>query len=153
VAFEIERKFLVRGWEWKPAVPGKTIRQGYLCLDPDRSVRIRLVEERAFLTIKGASKGATRLEFEYPVPTDDARQLLSMCQLGLIEKTRYKIEDAGRTWDVDEFHGLNDGLILAEVELESEQCSVEIPPWVGKEVTDDPRYFNLQLVLNPYSLW
>ena len=153
MGLEIERKFLVRGKEWRSAKPGKSIRQGYLCLDPERSVRIRLVEDQAFLTIKGASKGASRLEFEYPVPGDDARQLLSMCQLGLIEKTRYKIEYAGRTWDVDEFHGLNQGLILAEVELESEQCSVELPPWVGEEVTDDPRYFNLQLVQNPFSQW
>ncbi len=150
---EIERKFLVKGREWRPSAPGKSIQQGYLCLDPERSVRIRLLQDRAFLTIKGASEGARRFEFEYPVPCEDARQLLAMCQAGLIEKTRYKIEFAGRIWDVDEFHGLNQGLILAEIELESETCEVTLPPWAGEEVTDDPRYFNLYLARQPYSLW
>ena len=153
MAMEIERKFIVRDLDWHPSPPGTHIRQGYLCLDPGRSVRVRLSGEAAFLTIKGASQGAGRLEFEYPIPPDDARQLLALCGAGLIEKTRYKITYAGCIWDVDEFHGLNQGLVLAEVELESEEAVVELPPWVGKEVTGDKRYFNLYLAQHPFSRW
>ena len=153
MALEIERKFLVKGSEWRASRQGNFIRQGYLCMVPERSVRVRLSHNQAFLTIKGASEGAQRLEFEYPIPCEDARQLLALCEAGVIEKTRYKIDFAGQTWDVDEFHGLNNGLVLAEIELESEKVTVELPSWVGEEVTGDCRYFNLYLARNPFSRW
>lgn len=150
MAVEIERKFIVTGQEWRPGRPGMPIRQGYLCLDPQRSVRVRVSGEKACLTIKGASEGARRLEFEYSIPVDEARQLLALCAARIIEKTRYKVAFAGHIWDIDEFHGLNRGLVLAEVELESEATCVELPPWVGEEVTGDMRYFNLYLAQHPF---
>lgn len=153
MAVEIERKFLVIGSEWRPSSPGVAIRQGYLCFDPERSVRVRLAQDQAFLTVKGASEGARRLEFEYPIPCDDACRLLAMCRTGLIEKTRYKIDYSGRIWDVDEFYGPNQGLVMAEIELESETSEVDLPPWAGQEVTGDPRYFNLYLIRHPYTTW
>ena len=153
MAVEIERKFLVIGEQWRSSEPGNSLFQGYLCIDPGCSVRIRLSGDRAFLTVKGNTRGISRLEFEYPVPPDDARQLLKLCKAAVIEKTRYKVEFRGHAWDIDEFHGLNKGLILAEVELESEDAVVDLPPWVGKEVTGDKRYFNLYLAQHPYSCW
>ena len=153
MAVEIERKFLVKESEWRPPQSGKSIRQGYLCQDPERSVRVRLSDDQAFLTVKGKSEGARRLEFEYPIPCEDAGQMLALCACCVIEKTRYKVEFAGYTWDVDEFHGLNKGLVLAEIELEFEEDSVELPPWVGEEVTGDCRYFNLYLARHPFSRW
>jgi len=153
MAVEIERKFLVRGDAWRPSQTGKAIRQGYLCLDPGRCVRVRVSADQAFLTVKGACEGMRRLEFEYPIPGEDARQLLALCEGGVIEKTRYKIDYGGRIWDVDEFHGLNSGLVLAEIELESEDAAVKLPPWVGEEVTGDRHYFNLYLARHPFSRW
>jgi CYTH domain-containing protein len=153
MAVEIERKFIVTGENWRPSRPGGRIRQGYLCTNSARSVRVRLCGKDAFLTVKGPSRGAGRLEFEYPIPAEDARDMLPLCAGGIIEKTRYKISHAGRVWDVDEFHGLNQGLILAEVELESEDAAVELPPWAGEEVTGDKRYYNLYLARHPFSRW
>ncbi len=154
MGIEIERKFLPASDGWKRLASGAAYRQGYLCADRERSVRIRTIGERGFLTVKGTSIGASRLEYEYEIPVDDANTLLnSLCQKPLIEKIRYKIEHAGFTWEVDEFLGENEGLIVAEIELESEDQRFERPDWIGKEVTGDPRYFNANLIKHPYSSW
>lgn len=150
---EIERKFLVQNDQW-PRDEGTLYRQGYLSTVKERTVRVRLAGDQAFLTVKGISRGATRSEFEYSIPVDDALIMLdTLCQRPLIEKRRYKIDANGLTWEVDEFLGENKGLVLAEVELEDEQQTVEKPSWVGPEVTDDPKYFNANLVQCPYRKW
>jgi CYTH domain-containing protein len=150
---EIERKFLVEGDRWRTA-KGTTYRQGYLSTVKERSVRVRLAGDKAFLTIKGLTKGATRSEYEYEIPVRDAEEMLDkLCERPLIEKRRYKIEHAGLTWEVDEFFGENQGLVVAEVELKSEDQAIDRPPWIGKEVTDDPRYYNVNLVKHPYREW
>ena len=152
MGIEIERKFLVDGDAWRQAV-GTRLRQGYLGRDARRTVRIRLAERRAFITIKGAAQGATRAEFEYEIPMDDAEQLLKLCDGSIIEKVRRAIRHKGLIWEVDEFLGDNAGLVIAEVELTSEDQSFERPSWLGVEVTNDPRYFNANLVSHPYCGW
>lgn len=149
---EIERKFLLRGDDWRSA-PAVHIRQGYLSREAARTVRVRTSGDGAWLTIKGKSQGAVRAEFEYAIPLADANTLLELCERPLIEKNRHIIDYAGFTWEVDEFFGANQGLIVAEIELESEDQKFELPPWIGDEVTDDPRYYNSQLSLKPYSEW
>lgn len=149
---EIERKFLVRNDAWRSGDPeGQQLRQGYLVAEPDRSVRVRVRDAAAaMITVKGASRGAVRAEFEYPIPLDDAEQILaSLCIEPLIEKTRYRVDHAGHTWEIDCFHGANHGLVVAEIELASESEPFERPDWLGPEVTDDPRYLNANLVRNP----
>ena len=150
---EIERKFLVREMGFLADVAGIPYRQGYLSTDPDRTVRIRRAGSHAFVTIKGRSHGAMRAEFEYEIPLDDAEALLAMCIPPVIEKVRYRVEHAGRTWEVDIFAGVNDGLVVAEIELPSEDAVVDLPSWVGDEVTGDPRYFNANLITRPYRDW
>ena len=150
---EIERKYLISGEAWKALGEGTLFRQGYLNSQKERVVRARTMGEKAALTIKGITVGATRLEFEYEIPFADAEQLLELCEQPLIEKTRYKFDHAGLTWEIDEFHGVNDGLIIAECELESEDQHIDKPDWVGDEVTGDPRYYNSNLIANPYSTW
>jgi len=151
---EIERKFLVKGDAWKSLVKGTRYRQGYLNSVKERTVRVRTVGDKGFLTIKGITTGASRTEYEYPIPVSDAEAMLNdLCEKPLIEKNRYKIKDRNLTWEVDEFFGENQGLIVAEVELESESQSVEKPEWIGKEVTGDPRYFNANLIKHPYTKW
>ena len=160
MGIEIERKFLVvtaprragEGMPWRHG-EGMLLRQGYLNRDPQRTVRVRIAGSRAFLTLKGASEGPVRSEFEYPIPLEDAAVLLKMCDGPLIEKVRYKVAHGELCWEVDEFHGDNRGLVLAEVELTAADQRFERPAWVGQEVTDDPRYFNSQLVLRPYATW
>lgn len=152
MATEIERKFLVNGDEWRKGQRSE-FRQGYLNRDKDRTVRVRIANGQAFITIKGISKGAVRSEFEYPIPAGDAEQLLLLCDGPLIEKTRYLIQHAGMTWEVDEFHGANAGLVVAEIELTAEEQAFEKPSWVGREVTDDKRYFNSNLSVQPYTSW
>lgn len=153
MAKEIERKFLVNGDAWKRS-KGTLYRQGYLSTVKERTVRVRLEGERAVLTIKGITRGATRAEFEYEIPFEDAEQLLDdLCERPLIEKTRYKIEHAGLTWEVDEFLNENAGLVVAEVELESEDQQFDLPEWLGEEVTRDPRYYNANLVSHPFTKW
>jgi len=149
---EIERKFLVLGDAWRSA-PHRYIRQGYLNRDKGRTVRVRIAGEDAWLTIKGPSNGAVRSEFEYAVPLEDARQMLALCERPLIEKNRYLAQHQGHTWEVDEFLGDNAGLVVAEIELESEQEAFGRPAWVGEEVTQDARYFNSNLATHPYSQW
>ncbi|MDL2279881.1 CYTH domain-containing protein [Desulfovibrio sp. OttesenSCG-928-G11] len=151
---EIERKFLLAGDGWRGMAQGVNIRQGYLCIDPERVVRVRLAGDNAWLTIKGASLGAGRLEYELPIACDAAGRLLDELALRpLVEKIRYAVPFQGLVWEVDEFTGLNQGLILAEVELENENQQFERPAWIGKEVTGDPRYYNVNLVRQPFSTW
>jgi len=152
VAAEIERKFLVIGNGWRQG-DGVVTSQGYLCLDQERTVRVRLSGEKAFLTIKGPTKGIGRPEFEYEIPRGDCEQLLKLCAGSVIEKRRYVVEYKGSRWDVDEFLGENAGLIVAEIELENENQPFERPGWLGAEVSGDPRYFNSSLASNPYSTW
>ncbi len=152
MAVEIERKYLVMGQPWLQ-VPGVVYRQGYLNRDKTRTVRVRVAGEAAFLTIKGANVGATRAEFEYPIPLADAEALLSLCDGPLIEKTRYLLDHAGTRWELDVFAGDNAGLVVAEVELASEDQAFARPDWLGSEVTQDARYFNSNLAVNPYCRW
>ncbi len=151
---EIEKKFLLTSSAWKHGAAGELYRQGYLSIDPKRTVRIRVIGENAILTIKGEKHGDTAPEFEYPIPLEDAIKLLDqLCQRPLIEKTRYKIHDKGHLWEIDEFHGENKGLVVAEIELKEENEPFAKPEWIGKEVTRDLRYTNARLVEHPYTKW
>jgi CYTH domain-containing protein len=149
---EIERKFLVTGDGWRQGA-GVAYAQGYLNRDPQRTVRVRIAGDRAFLTVKGASRGATRAEFEYEIPLEDASKLMELSDGPVVTKRRRVIEHAGSTWEVDEFEGENAGLVVAELELESENQAYAKPDWLGREVTDDPRYYNSSLAANPYHRW
>jgi adenylate cyclase len=154
MGLEIERKFLLKGDGWRGLAQGTLYRQGYLNSAKERTVRIRTIGERAFLTIKGITSGATRSEYEYPIPLADCNAMLdTLAEKPVIEKKRYKIRQGDFTWEIDEFFGDNAGLIVAEIELQSEAQAFEKPGWVGAEVTADPRYFNSNLVKNPYSKW
>lgn len=150
---EIERKFLVLNEDYKEGLTGSLFCQGYLNSDKSRTVRIRISDDKASIAIKGLSVGAVRPEFEYPVPVDDAKILLTLCEKPLIEKIRYRIRHEGMVWEVDEFLGENRGLVVAEIELEYEDQPFSKPAWVGMEVTSDPRYFNSALVGHPYKEW
>jgi adenylate cyclase len=154
MAKEIERKFLVRDNTWRGRDGGKRYRQGYLSIAKERTVRVRTTGDKGFITIKGMSVGATRSEYEYEIPLADANEMLDrLCERPLIEKTRYRVSHEGLAWEIDEFEGENRGLIIAEVELKDETKSVTLPGWIGQEVTGDPRYFNANLVANPFSQW
>lgn len=155
MASEIERKFLVRdeGWQ-RGAGPGVTIRQGYIVASEAVSVRVRISGDQAWLNIKGATLGVSRMEFEYPVPVADAEQILeALCNRPLIEKTRHLIDYAGHRWEIDVFEGDNHGLVVAEIELDSENERFEKPPWAGEEVSMDPRYYNASLAIRPFRMW
>ncbi|MFA6903797.1 MAG: CYTH domain-containing protein [Gallionellaceae bacterium] len=152
MATEIERKFLVKGDAWRKG-EATLYRQGYLNRDKERTVRVRVAGDKAYLTIKGISTGAVRAEFEYEIPVADAEQLLLLCDGPLIEKTRFLFPWAGMMWEVDEFHGENNGLVVAEIELQSADQPFDKPSWVGNEVTDDKRYYNSSLAVHPYSSW
>ncbi len=149
---EIERKFLVQGNGWASST-GVLYRQGYLNRDKTRTVRVRIAGDTAFLTVKGVSVGATRAEFEYAIPVADATALLALCDGPLIEKTRHLVRVEGTLWEVDVFAGDNVGLVVAEVELTAEDQPFARPDWLGEEVTQDPRYFNSNLAVQPYSRW
>jgi CYTH domain-containing protein len=154
MATEIERKFLVKGDEWRGLATGTIYRQGYLSTKKGCTVRVRLVGDGGYLTIKSSTQGISRAEYEYPIPALDAIQMLdNLCEAPLIEKTRYKIEYAGLTWEVDEFAAENQGLIIAEVELTDENQIIELPDWIGKDVSDDPKYYNVNLAQHPISQW
>ena len=151
---EIERKFLVRDWSWREGATGVTYRQGYLSTARACTVRVRTGGGRAWLTVKGPARGLERLEFEYEIPPADADTMLDeLCPHPPIEKTRYRVPFGGLVWEVDVFHGANEGLVLAEVELERADQPVELPPWAGEEVTGDPRYLNAHLAEHPYTTW
>ena len=152
--YEIERKFLVNSLDWKKEAEGILYRQGYITTQVNGTVRVRIIGDRGILTIKGKSIGAKRLEFEYDIPLEEAKVMLDeLCQKPLIEKYRYKINVGKHVYEVDEFLGENEGLIIAEVELTTESEAFQKPNWLGKEVTDDNRYFNSNLVEHPYQKW
>jgi adenylate cyclase len=154
MAEEIEHKYLVHLGLWHPADAGTPYRQGYLTQGKERVVRVRIAGDSAFLTIKGATNGISRLEFEYPIPLDDATEMLDrLCHRPLIEKTRHREMWEGRMWEIDVFHGDNAGLVIAEVEVADAQDHVVLPPWADAEVSGDPRYFNNNLGAHPYSTW
>ena len=151
---EIERKFLLTGDAWRTLGQPVLLRQGYLSSDPERTVRVRIEGEQGTLTIKGLSVGATRGEWEYPIAVDEAAELLDrLCQQPIIEKYRRRIDFGGNVWEVDEFLGANASLVVAEIELASEQQAFDKPDWVGEEVTHDRRYFNSSLIRYPFSGW
>src|ERR1700722_1917843 len=151
---EIEHKYLVRLEDWKPTTAGVLYRQGYLSSVKERGGRVRIAEEPAYLTVKSLMRGVTRLEFEYAIPVSDAATMLDLlCERPLIEKTRYREAFGGRTWDIDVFHGDNEELVVAEGEVTSESHSVQAPPWLGHEVSSDPRYLNSNFISNPYKNW
>jgi adenylate cyclase len=151
---EIERKFLVISDEWRSLGSGVAYAQGYLVTEVERTVRVRIAGTQGFITIKGATQGISRAEFEYEIPIEDARTLLeNLCDRPWIQKTRYKIYADGLLWEVDEFAGENQGLILAEVELQAAEQAIALPAWIGAEVSHDSRYYNANLVKFPFSQW
>lgn len=154
MGIEIERKFLLASDAWRAnAGPGVRMTQGYLSRQPGRTVRVRVAGEQAWLTIKGAAEGISRAEFEYPVPPQDAAGLLALCELGVIDKTRYEVPFGDHVWEVDVFHGENEGLVVAEVELGDAHEQPDLPPWVGLEVSEDRRYANSALTERPFQFW
>lgn len=154
MGIEIERKFLVKSSEWKSL--GKRIfyQQGYLLSDKNRTIRIRTIEDKGFITIKSSVLGISRNEFEYEIPVEEARVILeTLCEKPFIKKYRTKIQLNELVWEVDEFIDENDGLVIAEVELENENQKIDIPNWIGEEVSGDKKYFNSMLVKNPFTNW
>ena len=160
MAIEIERKFLLKNNDWRQGAIGQMYMQGYINNEPGRTVRVRITEDAAYLTIKGQAAevngqiGTAKLEFEYTIPENDAKEMLEeLCRKPIIAKKRYRIHYHGFVWEVDEFAGENEGLILAEIELEYEDQTFDLPPWIGEEVTTDKRYYNARLSVFPYSSW
>ena len=154
MAIEIERKFLLKPGVWIPRDAGTHIQQGYLSSQNGPTVRVRVEGSMATLTVKGPTTGLSRSEFEYPLPLADARQMLDqLCQSSVIDKHRYRERHGRHTWEIDVFHGDNDGLIVAEVELESEDDVLEFPDWVGQEVSSEARYYNSNLLRHPFKNW
>ena len=155
MATEIERKFLVKNDLWRDQVISESrMKQGYLASQGNASIRVRVDGGRALLNIKSVTLGIRRSEFEYEIPLEDGEEILAViAQQPFIDKTRYKVKCGGHVWDLDLFEGENRGLIVAEVELGSEEESFEMPAWAGEEVSDDPRYYNVSLVKNPYTRW
>jgi len=154
MGIEIERKFLVQGEDWRAGAVGTGYRQGFLNRAQERTVRIRTDGTRGFITVKGPSVGPVRREFEYEIPVEDADAILEeLCEKPIIEKIRYRIPRGNHTWEIDEFLGENEGLIVAEIELSQAHESFQRPSWLRREVTGDPRYFNANLVSHPYRQW
>lgn len=152
MAIEIERKFLVTSEDWKIGPP-TLFRQGYLSHDKHRTVRIRIAGDEAMITVKGLTVGMRRAEYEYSIPITDAEDMLNLCEAPLIEKNRWFIKVRNSLWEVDEFMGENQGLVVAEIELDDESQSFDMPPWAGKEITDDARYYNSNLSIRPFKSW
>jgi len=152
---EIERKFLIDQQKWDDLVKpeGRLLRQGYLLTDKAKTIRVRATESKGFLTIKGQTIGATRLEYEYEIPVSEATELLDSFAVSELSKTRYEIEFNGKLWEVDVFTGDNEGLIVAEIELESENEIFDLPDWIGKEVTTEEKYYNSNLTVRPFKDW
>jgi adenylate cyclase len=154
VAAEIERKYLVDTAVWTPRDEGTPYTQGYLSSAKERTVRVRREGDRAVLTVKGPTRGVTRAEYEYSIPLADAEAMLhDLCEQPLIEKVRHKEHHNDRTWEIDVFGGENAGLVVAEVELANENELIDVPPWAIHEVSDDPRYYNANLIANPFKNW
>lgn len=152
---EIERKYLVNKeiWNKLQKQEGQLYRQGYLLIDPAKTIRVRQTTDKGYLTIKGITVGATRSEYEYEIPFDEAKELLNGFSISELSKVRYKIEFDNKIWEIDEFLGDNLGLIVAEIELNTENEIFLTPEWVGKEVTEEEKYYNSSLTLNPYKDW
>jgi len=150
---EIERKFLLKNEDWRSLGVPVHYAQGYLVADGERTVRVRVAGAKGFLTIKGQTQGFSRKEFEYEVPVDEALEMLKLCSIPMVEKYRTKVLYEDKIWEVDEFEGDNKGLIMAEIELNSEDETFAIPPWIGPEVTSDIRYYNSFLARNPFKNW
>ncbi|HEY4179601.1 MAG TPA: CYTH domain-containing protein [Kofleriaceae bacterium] len=150
---EIERKFLVDTARWQPQGQGELYVQGYLSSAKERTVRVRREGERAVITVKGPNQGVTRAEFEYPIPPADADSMLHLCEQPLIQKRRHKEKHGAHTWEIDVFEGENAGLVVAEIELSDENEVFDKPVWVGREVSDDPRYYNASLIRTPFKSW
>jgi len=156
MAFEIERKFLVLNDSWRArASKGTFYRQGYLSLDKRRAVRVRVAGGRGFISVKSQEEGRiTRREFDYEIPLQDAEEMIeALCDHPPVDKIRYRVEEAGMTWEIDVFEGANDGLVVAEIELESEDQPFRLPDWTGAEVTHDERYLNVNLYRHPFKEW
>lgn len=153
MGIELERKFLVRGNAYKKGAMKKEIAQGFLNDNLKRVVRVRIMGDEAFLTIKGFPEGIGRKEFEYAIPLSEAKELLSLCMQPIIKKTRFIVQYKGLNWEVDEFKGENKGLVIAEVELPQPEFQVDLPGWVGKEVTSEEKYYNANLARNPFNRW
>lgn len=154
MALEIERKFLVRDTGIIDTLPGERLTQGYLSHDKNATVRVRIAGDNAWLTIKGKTEGATRSEFEYAIPVEEAATMLNeLCGKGVIDKTRYRLPQGKLCWEIDVFHGDNDGLTVAEIELPSEDTDFDKPAWLGDEVTGEVRYYNSALSTLPYKDW
>ena len=155
MGIEIERKFLVNKAKWeavqKPV--GDSFRQGYLLTDPKKTIRVRQTSDKGFLTIKGISLGASRAEFEYEIPFEEAKELLDQFAVSELSKIRYKILFEEKLWEIDQFLGENEGLIVAEIELESEEEKFSIPDWIDVEVTEEEKYYNSNLTQNPFKNW
>lgn len=155
MAKEIERKYLIDLKKWREIEkpPGHHYRQGYLLIDPQKTIRVRLAETKGFLTIKGITVGATRLEYEYEIPATEAKELLDNFSTSELSKIRYKMDFKNKVWEVDEFVGDNAGLFIAEIELKSEDEVFDLPEWVAREVTEEEKYYNSNLAINPYKNW
>jgi len=152
---EIERKFLLKNEDWRQAVNRReVIAQGYVANTERGSVRVRLMGDQAYISIKSMTHGVTRMEFEYPIPVPDAEYILhNLCMRPIIEKTRYFVQQDQHLWEIDVFEGDNNGLVVAEIELSSADETIRKPEWLGAEVSDDPRYYNVKLIEHPYKLW
>jgi len=155
MAKEIERKYLVINDSWKKYIKTKKLyRQGYIPTASLTVVRVRISDNIAYLTIKGQNDGITRLEYEYPIPIGDANEIIkNFCPRPLIEKKRFEVLYNGLVWEIDVFFGENEGLIIAEIELKNQNQKINLPPWIGKEVSDDPKYYNVNLIQNPFKKW
>lgn len=154
MSVEIEHKFLVKNNNWKKGIKSfSRIAQGYLNSDPERTTRVRVKGDKGFITIKGKNDGIARTEFEYEIPLKDAEQLLHLCEQPLIEKIRSEVQVGKHTWEVDEFFGNNEGLLVAEIELKSTLEEFDVPEWAGENVSNDKRYYNSSLIKNPYKKW
>lgn len=153
MGIEIERKFLVVNDAWRSQAVGISYCQGYVAKTEEVTVRVRIIGDKGFVTLKGKTKRYSRPEFEYPIPVDDAREMMRLWCTYVVEKNRYRIPVGNLVWEVDEFKGPNDGLVIAEVELEHSDQDVPLPPWVGTEVSHQSQYFNSSLARNPYSEW
>ena len=152
MAKEIERKFLVQE-NWQPHTDGIQIAQGYLSTVPERTVRVRIKGDKGFLTIKGKNQGISRAEYEYEIPVKDAQELLALAEQPVLTKTRYLEKHGDFLWEIDVFAGVNEGLVVAEIELPAENTKFPRPVWLGEEVSGDVRYYNANLIKSPYNLW
>lgn len=155
MALEIEHKYLIKPEAWAKVVPLKSVilQQAYLSTDPEKTIRVRTMNDSAYMTIKGKSRGAVRLEYEYEIPLSDALELIRNFSSNLVEKVRHYVEFEGKTWEVDEFKGSNEGLLVAEIELQTEDEMYHLPEWADANVTHDQRYANSNLSIKPFSAW